>query len=56
MLAGRAELDVASIRRTTEAWIQTSNPGGYTGRACAQQRCSRSFREDGCGGEMTAGH
>lgn len=42
--------DVAQVRAAVLAWLQSTNPAGYTGDACFKQGCNRSFENNGCGG------
>ncbi len=38
------------LRRAVLDWMRAANPGGFTGDACYQGRCGRSFAANGCGG------
>ena len=39
------------LQEEVEAWIEFTNPGGYTGDACyGPGGCGRSFERNGCGG------
>lgn len=49
------ETDVEHLRRTVGAWIRAARIQGFSGRACVEQRCSRPFAADGCGGGMADG-
>lgn len=51
----RGETDVEHLRGTVDAWIRTARSQGFSGRACVEQRCSRPFAADGCGGGMADG-
>lgn len=51
----RGETDVEHLRRTVGAWIRAARIQGFSGRACVEQRCSRPFAADGCGGGMADG-
>ena len=42
--------NAAQVRTAASAWLQFSNPGGYTGNACFTKGCNRSFEKNGCGG------
>ena len=43
------------VRAAASAWLQFTNPEGYTGDACFTKGCNRSFERNGCGG-MEEGH
>jgi hypothetical protein len=38
------------LKRAVLAWIRAVNPGGFTGDACYEKRCGKSFAANGCGG------
>lgn len=42
--------DAEQAKKAALEWIQSVNPGGYSGGACPGGRCRRPFREDGCAG------
>lgn len=43
-------LDAPAVRAEVEKWIHLTNPKGYTGDACYEGRCGKSFEDNGCGG------
>lgn len=43
-------LGAQEVRTAVGEWIAFINPEGFSGNACYTGRCSRPFREDGCGG------
>ncbi len=51
----RGGLDVDAVRQAVEGWIRAARQQGFSGKACAEQRCARPFAGDGCGGGMPPG-
>jgi hypothetical protein len=42
--------DVETVRTTVAQWHHAINPDGFSGDSCFTGGCSRSFRDNGCGG------
>jgi hypothetical protein len=42
--------NVEQVRAAATAWLQYTNPDGYSGDVCASGGCNRSFESNGCGG------
>jgi hypothetical protein len=49
-LIANQQQDVAGVRQAVQAWLQTVNPGGFSGDACFTRGCQRAFADNGCGG------
>lgn len=43
-------LGADEVRTAVSEWFEYINPGGFTGNSCYIGRCSRPFRDNGCGG------
>jgi len=43
-------LGAKQVRTAVGEWFEFINPDGFSGNACYIARCSRPFRENGCGG------
>ena len=54
-LIANQHANVTQVRAAASAWLQFTNPDGYTGDACFTKGCNRSFERNGCGG-MDEGH
>lgn len=42
--------DADRVREAVIDWLHFVNPDGFTGNSCYSGGCTRSFRENGCGG------
>jgi hypothetical protein len=38
------------VKKAVLAWLESINPGGFTGNACFTGGCKRPFAKNGCGG------
>jgi hypothetical protein len=54
-LIANQHANATQVRAAASAWLQFTNPEGYTGDACFTKGCNRSFERNGCGG-MDEGH
>jgi hypothetical protein len=54
-LIANQHANATQVRAVASAWLQFTNPEGYTGDACFTKGCNRSFEKNGCGG-MDKGH
>lgn len=54
-LIANQHANAAEVRAAASAWLQFTNPDGYSGDACFTKGCNRSFEGNGCGG-MEEGH
>jgi len=49
-LIAKKNYNVKQVKEAVIAWIQFTNPSGFNGKACFQNRCEAAFHKDGCGG------
>lgn len=49
-LIANQHANATQVRAAASAWLQFTNPEGYTGDACFTKGCNRSFERNGCGG------
>lgn len=49
-LIANDQATATQVRAAASAWLQFTNPRGYTGDACFSKGCNRSFENNGCGG------
>ena len=55
LLITERQASTENVRAAATAWLQFTNPAGYTGNACFTGGCGRAFDRNGCGG-MNAAH
>lgn len=49
-LIARKGAGVEEVRRAVTDWLATVSPDGFSGLACHNGGCARSFADNGCGG------
>jgi len=54
-LIANQHANATQVKAAASAWLQFTNPEGYTGDACFTKGCNRPFERNGCGG-MDEGH
>lgn len=49
-LIAKQHASAAEVKAAAVAWLQFTNPEGYSGHVCADKGCNRAFEDNGCGG------
>jgi len=49
-LIAKKSYTAPQVRKAVLGWLESINPGGFTGNACSTGGCKRPFARNGCGG------